>query len=257
MYSSERIILVTNDDGITAKGIRALVEAMADFGRVVVVAPDKPQSAMGHAITINQPLRLTKVDIFGDIEAYACSGTPVDCVKLGSDKLLGRKPDICVSGINHGANSSINVIYSGTMSAAMEASLERVPAVGFSNVSYHSDTDMRAAQAYAKIIVRHVLKFGIPNFHLLNVNIPALPLEQIKGIKFCRQARAKWVENYEERIDPQGRKYYWLSGDFVNEDDGLDTDIWALDNGYVSVVPTQHDLTAYEDITFLKNNWPV
>lgn len=251
----EKLILVTNDDGITAKGIHALVEVAAEFGRVVVVAPDKPQSAMGHAITINQPLRLSRVDIFDPIEAYTCSGTPVDCVKLAIDKVLHRKPDICLSGINHGSNASINVIYSGTMSAAMEASLDHIPAIGFSYLDYRPDADMTACMHYARKITQLVLEKGIPNYHLLNVNIPKLSIEQIKGIKICRQAIAKWIENYEERIDPQGRKYYWLSGDFIAEETATDSDIWALENGYVSVVPVQHDLTAYEDIVFLNENW--
>jgi len=255
VFNKNRIILVTNDDGITSGGIRALVEIMQEFGTVVVVAPDKPQSAMGHAITINFPLRLAKVDIFDDVEAYACSGTPVDCVKLAVDKILHRKPDLCVSGINHGANSSINVIYSGTLSAAMEASLEKIPAIGFSLLDYSSKADMKPAQKYVRIITGHMLKSGVPDFHLLNVNIPRLPESHIKGIKICRQARANWEEEFDERIDPQGRTYYWLTGNFINRDNGTDTDIHALENGYVSVVPVQHDLTAYEDMRFLKENW--
>lgn len=254
----KKLILITNDDGITAKGIRALVEAATEFGRVVVVAPDKPQSAMGHAITINQPLRLTKVSIFGDIEAYTCSGTPVDCVKLAIDKVLHRKPDICLSGINHGSNASINVIYSGTMSAAMEASLDHVPAIGFSSLAYSADADMSAAQVFVKKITRLALEKGLPNYQLLNVNIPILPIAEIKGMKICRQANAKWVENYDERIDPQGRKYYWLTGDFIEEEvNDTDTDLWALANGYVSIVPVQHDLTDYANIKFLNENWDI
>lgn len=255
LQMQERIILVTNDDGITAKGIRALVEAVSEFGRVVVVAPDKPQSAMGHAITINQPLRLSRVPIFEGIEAYACSGTPVDCVKLATDKLLPRKPDLCVSGINHGSNASINVIYSGTLSAAMEASLERIPAIGFSLLDYRADADMETAKQVVKTIVRQLLDNGVPNYHLLNVNIPKASIEEIKGIRICKQGRAKWVESFDERIDPQGRKYYWLSGAFLPEEYTEDSDLYALDHNYVSVVPVQHDLTAYEDIAFLQKNW--
>jgi 5'-nucleotidase len=249
------LILVVNDDGITAKGIRCLVESVADMGRIIVVAPDKPQSAMGHAITINQPLRLTKVNIFGDIEAYTCSGTPVDCVKLAIDKVLHRKPDLCLSGINHGSNASINVIYSGTMSAAMEASLDKIPAVGFSSMGYGEDTDMSAAQIYVRKIVHVVLQKGIPGFQLLNVNIPVLPYEQIKGIKVCHQAKAKWEENYEERRDPQGRRYYWLSGNFEEEQHEENSDLWALKNNYVSVVPVQHDLTDYNSLPVLKQDY--
>lgn len=249
------LILITNDDGITAKGIRCLVEAVADMGRIVVVAPDKPQSAMGHAITIYQPLRLSKVSIFGNIEAYTCSGTPVDCVKLAIDKVLHQKPDICLSGINHGSNASINVIYSGTMSAAMEASIDKTPAIGFSSMGYGADIDMRAAQIYARKITNLALEHGIPSYQLLNVNIPLLPPEQIKGIKFCRQAEAKWVEKYDERLDPQGRKYYWLTGDFVVENEDPSSDIWALKNEYVSIVPVQHDLTDFKSLEVIQNTW--
>ena len=255
MYNKDRIILVTNDDGITSGGIRALVEVMQEFGTVVVVAPDKPQSAMGHAITIHFPLRLAKVDIFEDVVAYACSGTPVDCVKLAVDKILHRKPDLCVSGINHGANSSINVIYSGTLSAAMEASLEKIPAIGFSLLNYSSKADMEPSKKFVRIITENMLTKGVPNYHLLNVNIPNLPEHEIKGVKICRQAKARWDEEFDERKDPQGSTYYWLTGKFVCMDTGTDTDIHALENGYVSIVPVQHDLTAYEDIAFLKANW--
>ena len=252
----DKLILITNDDGITSNGIRALAEVMQNFGKVVVVAPDKPQSAMGHAITITKPLRLTKVDVFGtDIEAYACSGTPVDCVKLAGDKVLDRKPDLCVSGINHGPNSSINVIYSGTMSAAMEASMEGIHAVGFSLLNFSSNADMSHAKRVVKDIIENLLYKGMATCNLLNVNIPDIPYEDIKGIKICRQGEAHWKEAYDERIDPVGRKYYWLTGKFTVTDQGEDTDVWALENGYVSVVPTQHDLTAYKDVEFLKEKW--
>ncbi|MGB1206238.1 MAG: 5'/3'-nucleotidase SurE [Chitinophagales bacterium] len=251
----QKTILITNDDGITANGIRALVEVMQAFGRVVVVAPDKPQSAMGHAITITKPLRLTKVDVFGGVEAYACSGTPVDCVKLAVDKVLKQKPDLCVSGINHGPNSSINVIYSGTMSAAMEASLEDIKAVGFSLLNFTSTADMSHAKRVVRDIIENVLYKGMASCNLLNVNIPDIPYEEIKGIKICRQGEAHWKESYDERTDPFGRKYYWLTGKFTVTDQGEDTDEWALKNGYVSVVPTQHDLTNYKDVDFLKEKW--
>jgi len=252
---SKPLILVVNDDGITAPGIKALVEAVKDLGEVVVVAPDSPQSAMGHAITINKPLRLKQVNFFGDIKAYHCSGTPVDCVKLAVDKVLHRKPDLCVSGINHGSNSSINIIYSGTMSAAVEASLEGIPSVGFSLCDFSMEADFTAAAHYTKIIAQSLLKFGIPKHSLLNVNIPKLSLAEIKGMKIGRQALAKWEEEYLERVDPFGRPYYWLTGKFVNYDHGQDTDEWALANGYVSVVPVQHDLTAHHVIPFINENW--
>ncbi len=242
-------ILVTNDDGITAPGIRALVEVVKDFGKVVVVAPDSPQSAQGHALTINDPLRLRKVNVFGDIEAYECSGTPVDCVKLAKSVVLeNRVADICVSGVNHGSNASINIIYSGTVSAAMEASLEGINSIGFSLLSFDHDADFEPAKKYIRQLVRYVLDNGLHKTKLLNVNIPNLPADEIKGIKICRQANGKWVEEFARKEDPHGRPYYWLTGEFTNPDTGTDTDIWALENGYVSVVPSQHDLTAYEAI---------
>jgi 5'-nucleotidase len=251
----EKIILVTNDDGITAPGIRNLVEAVRDLGKVVVVAPDKPQSGMGHAITIGHPLRLQKVDPFGGIEAYACTGTPVDCVKLAVDKVLHRKPDICISGINHGANHSINVIYSGTMSAAVEAAIESIPSIGFSLLDYSIEADFEGARKYARLLVSKLLEKPLDKHLVLNVNIPAVAAELLKGLKFCRQAYAKYVEDFIERDDPHGRKYYWLTGEFVNFDKGKDTDVWALKNNYVSVVPVQFDLTNYALKDKLEKTW--
>lgn len=253
--SNKPVILITNDDGITAPGIANLVEAVKDLGKIVVVAPDKPQSGMGHAITIGQPLRLHKTNIYGDIEAYSCSGTPVDCVKLAVDKILHRKPDICLSGINHGANHSINVIYSGTMSAAVEAAIESIPSVGFSLLDFSIEADFSAARHFAHIIVKELLKKKQDKHMVLNVNIPAIPVDQVKGIKVCRQAYAKYVEDFIERNDPHGRKYYWLTGEFVNFDKGKDTDVWALAHNYVSVVPVQFDLTNYVLKNKLQKLW--
>lgn len=249
------LILVTNDDGISAPGIRNLVEAVKDLGKVVVVAPDKPQSGMGHAITIGAPLRLNKVHFFDDIEAYQCTGTPVDCVKLAVDKVLRRKPDICISGINHGANHSINVIYSGTMSAAVEAAIESIPSIGFSLLDYSLEADFAGARKWARIVVQQLLQ-NIPDKHtVLNVNIPKAPPEEIKGIRICRQAYAKYEEDFIERLDPHGRKYFWLTGEFVNFDEGTDTDVWALANNYVSLVPVQFDLTHYRLKQQLEQSW--
>ena len=251
----EPVILVTNDDGITAPGIRNLVAAVKDLGKIVVVAPDKPQSGMGHAITIGHPLRLHSVDNFPDIEAYQCTGTPVDCVKLAVDKILHRKPDICLSGINHGANHSINVIYSGTMSAAVEAAIESIPSIGFSLLDYSIEADFTAARKYARLLVQKMLKNSFDKHTILNVNFPAVDEKLIKGVKVCRQAYAKYEEDFIERNDPHGRKYFWLTGEFVNFDKGKDTDVWALKNNYVSVVPVQFDLTNYELKTKLEKNW--
>ena len=228
---------------------------MKEIGEVIVVAPDSPQSAMGHAITINNTLHLDKVNLDKDIEhEYSCSGTPVDCVKMAVHEILKRKPDLCVSGVNHGSNSSINVIYSGTMSAAVEAGIEGIPAIGFSHLDYSWETDFNPIKEFIKKITLQVLKNSLPNGVVLNVNFPKTDKEPIKGIKICRQAKAMWVEEFDKRTNPQGKEYYWLTGEFVNQDKGEDTDEWALQNGFVSVVPVQFDLTAHYAIQTL-NSW--
>jgi 5'-nucleotidase len=249
------VILITNDDGVTAPGILNLIEAVKDLGKIVVVAPDKPQSGMGHAITIGNPLRLHPVQLSEGVEAWQCSGTPVDCVKLAVDKILHRKPDLCLSGINHGSNHSINVIYSGTMSAAVEAAIESIPSVGFSLLDYSLEANFEGARKYARIIVENLLQNSLDKHLVLNVNVPAVPQELIKGMKICRQAYAKYEEDFVERNDPTGKKYYWLTGKFVNFDKGKDTDVWALENNYVSVVPVQFDLTNYVLKTKLEKTW--
>jgi len=248
------LILVTNDDGIHAPGIRSLVEVAMQFGDVYVVAPDKPQSGMGHAITINSTLRVEQLHIYSGAENWSCSGTPVDCVKMAINKLLPRKPDLCVSGINHGANHSINIIYSGTMSAAMEGAIEGIPSIGFSLLDYSVEADFSAAKVYAAKVIDWVLKNKLDKGVCLNVNVPRLPLSEIKGIKTSRQSAGTWNEELDERTDPSGRKYYWLTGRFENfEPQSTDTDVWALDNGYVSVVPSQIDLTAHQMIQKLNS----
>ena len=249
------LILVTNDDGINAPGIRTLIHIMNTLGDVVVVAPDSPQSGMGHAITLNSTLYAEQVFVDdGPQKEYSCSGTPADCVKLAIREILDRKPDLCVSGINHGSNSSINVIYSGTMSAAIEAGIEGIPAVGFSLLDYTWNANFEASKPYVKSVTENVLKHGLPNGIVLNVNIPNSSEGHIKGIKVCRQAKANWVEEFDKRQTPQGKDYYWLTGKFVNLDGGEDTDEWALENNYVSVVPSQFDLTAHHFIKDL-NTW--
>jgi 5'-nucleotidase len=252
--SKRPLILVTNDDGISAPGIRTLISAMNEIGDVVVVAPDSPQSAMGHAITINSTLHCNsiKIDDGPQIE-YSCSGTPADCVKLGINEILDRKPDICVSGINHGSNSSINVIYSGTMSAAVEASVEGVPAIGFSLLDYNWNADFSQIREHVIKITKKALKEGIPKGNALNVNFPMLKKEEIKGIKVCRQANAYWIEKFDKRTNPQGREYYWLTGEFINKDKGSDSDEWALENGYISIVPIKFDMTDHDNIIKLRN----
>ena len=244
------LILVVNDDGISAKGIRNLIRIMNDFGDVVVVAPDSPQSGKGHAITIEDTIRCDKVLIDdGPQVEYACSGTPVDCVKLAVNQFLDRKPDLCVSGINHGSNSSINVIYSGTMSAAVEGALEEIPSIGFSLLDYSYNANFLEAESYIRKIIKQVLEQGLDSGVCLNVNIPkSVEGKKLKGLKVCRQANANWEEEFEERTDPKGRVYYWLTGKFVNYDKGIDTDEWALANHYISVVPVQFDVTAYSSL---------
>ena len=246
-------ILVVNDDGITAPGIKNLIDVMKELGNVVVVAPDGPQSGMGHAITIGKPLRFDRVDLYEGVEMYKCSGTPVDCVKLAVNKIFkGKKPDLCVSGINHGLNNSINVIYSGTMSAAVEGAIEGIPSIGFSLDDFSEGADFSHCKKIIKSISEEVLKHGLPQATLLNVNFPKGA--ELKGIKICRQANAKWAEEFDERKDPYERPYYWLTGIFQNNDKGEDTDVWALENGFVSVVPVQFDLTAHHAIPIL-NSW--
>jgi 5'-nucleotidase len=252
MEKKERpLILVTNDDGVTAKGIQSLVLAMANIGDVIVVAPDKPQSGMGHAVTIHHPIRITPVEVPYAAKAYACSGTPVDCVKIALYTLFDKKPDIIVSGINHGSNSSINVIYSGTMSAAVEGAVEGIPSVGFSLLDYDLDADFTASQKVAIQVVEMVLNDPqFPERICLNVNIPKGP--SVAGIKICRQANGMWHEQFNERVDPFQKKYYWMTGEFKVKDQGEDTDDFALKNNFVSVVPVQFDLTAYHAISHLQ-----
>jgi 5'-nucleotidase len=250
------LILVTNDDGITAKGIASLVEAVRPFGDLVVIAPDKPQSGMGHAITVNNLLRLFKSDQYPGTVCYACSGTPVDCVKLAIYHVMHRKPDLIVSGINHGSNASTNVLYSGTMSAAVEGALEGIPSIGFSLLAYEHDADFDASKKIVQTIVRSVLEKKLPENICLNVNIPKGKHDEIKGIRIGRQARAFWEDKFDCRQDQFGRDYFWLTGEFKNFDGGEDTDMWALENNYVSVVPIQFDMTAFTAISQL-HTWKI
>ncbi|MGM0945694.1 MAG: 5'/3'-nucleotidase SurE [Bacteroidota bacterium] len=253
---SRPLILVSNDDGITSKGIRVLVSIMKRLGEVIVVAPDSPQSGMGHAITIGETLRLYEEDIFEEVVAYKSSGTPADCVKLAKHYVLkDRTPDLVVSGINHGSNTSISVLYSGTMSAAIEGALEGLPSIGFSLCDYSSKADFSHVEEWVEKIAKQVLENGIPKGIALNVNFPPMQKEAIRGIKVCRQADAKWQEEFAERFDPNGRKYFWMAGNFVNFDKGEDNDEWAIANNYVSIVPCQYDLTAHHAITQMNKDW--
>ncbi|MBA4739175.1 MAG: 5'/3'-nucleotidase SurE [Flavobacteriaceae bacterium] len=246
------LILVTNDDGITAPGLRTLIHIMNEIGEVVVVAPDSPQSGMGHAITISDTLYCKKEKIDdGPQQEYSISGTPADCVKFAVREILNKKPDLCVSGINHGANSSINVIYSGTMSAAVEAGLEGIKSIGFSLLDYSWDADFSACKEYIRKISLNLLKEKKENL-ILNVNFPS-NTKKFKGIKVCRQAKGYWEDTYDKRVSPLGKEYYWLTGNFVNQEDSKETDEWALSQGYVSLVPISFDMTSHQDIDKLKN----
>lgn len=253
---SKPLILVSNDDGITSRGIRVLVDVMQRLGDVIVVAPDGPQSGTGHAITIGNTLRLTEEDIFEDVVAYKSSGTPADCVKLAKFYVFkDRKPDLIVSGINHGSNTSISVLYSGTMSAAIEGAIEGYPSIGFSLCDFSVQADFSHTEEWVYKIAKQVLENGMPKGVALNVNFPPKRNEPIKGLKICRQARAKWQEEFEERFDPNGRRYFWLAGNFVNFDKGEDNDEWAIANNYASVVPCQFDMTAHHAISQINDDW--
>ena len=259
MSSEKRrpLILVTNDDGITSRGIATLVGIMRELGEVWVVAPDSPQSGMGHAITVGDTLRLEATDLFGDIRAFECSGTPADCVKMARHYVLRdyRQPDLVVSGINHGSNTSISVLYSGTMSAAIEAAIEAVPAIGFSLCDFSSTASFDHVHDHVRAIASRVLEHGLPDGVALNVNFPPKRNEPIRGIRVCRQANARWMENFDERYDPNGRRYFWMAGNFVNFDKGEDNDEWAIANNHISVVPCQFDLTAHHAIRTLNDSW--
>lgn len=246
------LILVTNDDGIAAPGLRMLISIMKEIGRVVVMAPDKPQSGMGHAVTIQTPLRIHQLAKETFYEEYTCNGTPADCVKLGQKVIMKSSPDLIVSGINHGSNASVNVLYSGTMAAVLEGAMEDIPSIGFSLDDYSPHADFSHTSPFVKTIAENVLKNSLPPGVCLNVNIPALNGNEIKGIKVARQAKAYWDENFEERKDPHRRNYYWLQGVFTLKDNGEDTDEWALRNNYVSVVPVQVDLTAHQALEAIR-----
>ncbi|NQU81168.1 MAG: 5'/3'-nucleotidase SurE [Bacteroidetes bacterium] len=249
----EKLILITNDDGIEARGLKSLIEVVREFGKVVVVAPEESQSGMSHAITMKFPLRIRTVKNEEGLEIYSCNGTPVDCVKLAVHQLLGRKPDMLVSGINHGSNASVNIVYSGTMAAAIEGSINKIPSIGFSLLDYSADADFETSRIYVRRIMEKVFMNGIEKGICLNVNIPVGKEDELKGIKVCRQTDGYWQEEFDKRIDPGKREYYWLTGYFTNSEPlADDTDEWALKNKFVSVVPIRIDFTSYSRIEELK-----
>ncbi len=242
MSSSKPLILVCNDDGIFSPGIKALAEVASEFGEVVVVAPDRQQSAVGHAITMSVPLRANEMTVAKKYKGFAVNGTPADCVKLAHGNLLDRKPDLVLSGINHGSNAGINILYSGTVSAATEGTILGYPSIAVSCTAYPEQADLKGAQEAARKVVKFVLDKGLPKGVTLNVNAPE---GEFKGIEWSRMADSRYVEEYEDRVDPFNRAYYWLTGQFELLDEGNDSDIHILNEGYATVTPIQYDLTDY------------
>lgn len=254
--NKERLIFLTNDDGYASHGMQALIGMARRFGRVVAVAPEEPQSGMSQAFTMSRPLFLRKVSEEPGVTVYAFSGTPVDCVKMAFDHLLaGERVDLVVSGINHGTNSAVNILYSGTMGAAIEGSFYGCPSVGLSVDDHSPDADFEGAVRYGGRILERVLEGDLRMPLCLNVNVPAIPAEEIRGIRVCRQTAGYWRERFVRHEDPRGREYFWLTGEYVNtEPDAEDSDEWALHHGYVAVVPVQVDLTDYRRMEELRGS---
>lgn len=247
----DRLILISNDDGIFAPGIRALAETASDFGEVVVIAPDRQQSAVGHSITIMQPLRVNNFQIDNNLFGKAINGTPADCVKLAHDKLLKRKPDLILSGINHGSNAGINILYSGTVSAATEGTILGYPSIAVSCADYDENADLSGTREAARQVIQYIFDHGLPRGVTLNLNVPSGPL---KGIRWTRQANSRYVEEYDGRVDPNNRPYFWITGKFEVLDSGDDLDVNVLDEGFASLTPIQYDLTAHDSLQTFKNH---
>jgi len=252
----DKLILITNDDGLYAAGLKALLEVMEEFGKTVLVSTTISMSGMSQALTVKTPLRVKLLDENDNHRIYACNGTPTDSVKLAINQLLSRYPDWVVSGINHGSNASVSVLYSGTMAAALEGCLYGISSVGFSLSSFSPTADFSVCKEYIRIVMNRLAREPLPPGICLNVNIPAVPKEEIKGIRICRQAKGNWKEEFEKRKDPAGKTYYWLTGFFQNhEPDAADTDEWALANNYVSIVPVSVDMTAHWYLDQLKKQF--
>ncbi len=254
--TQEPLILVTNDDGYTAKGVNKLAKLATEFGKVVLIAPDSPQSGQSSALTVEAPVQIQKVSEEEKLTIYKCSGTPADCVKLAVNQILERQPDFIFSGINHGSNTSVNVIYSGTMGAALEGCLVGIPSIGFSITSHSPNADFSQALVYCRQIMAESIAKGLPAHTCLNINIPE---GTIKGVKVCRQSQGRWHKEYVKKEHPRGGTYYWLTGEYINlEPTATDTDIWAIENGYISVVPTHTDLTKHQELdTFSQWNYEI
>lgn len=254
MEQERPLILVSNDDGYRAKGLQTLIEAVRPFGDVLVVAPHEGQSGQSHAITVKVPVRVDKFLDEPGLEFYVCSGTPVDCVKLAQNRLLSRKPDLLVSGINHGANSSASVLYSGTVAVAAEGCMYDIPGIAFSLLNHSPHADFAPYIHVVQTIVRHVLQKGLKKGTCLNVNIPNIEPKDIRGIMVCRHAMGYWIEEYDRRVDPNNKEYFWLTGEYFNDEPNAeDTDEWALSNDYVSVSPIQVDLTCYKELDTIRS----
>jgi 5'-nucleotidase len=252
----DRLILLTNDDGLYAAGLKTVLEVMEEFGKVVMVSTLESQSGMSQALTVKTPLRVKLLEETDRRRVYACNGTPTDSVKLSVNQLLERAPDFVVSGINHGANASVSVLYSGTMAAAIEGCLYGICSVGFSLNSFSPSADFSVCKDFIRIVMKNLIKETLPPGICLNVNIPATTRDNIKGIKVCRQSKGNWKEEFEKRKDPMGKTYYWLTGIFQNhEPDSVDTDEWALANNYVSLVPVTVDMTAHSYLNTLKDRF--
>lgn len=245
------LIFITNDDGYDSKGIKALIEAVKDLGEVLVVAPDGPRSGMSGAITSTMPIRVRLIEKSDDIKIYACTGTPVDCVKLGLSEIATRKPDIVLTGINHGSNASICVLYSGTMGAAIEGCIFKIPSIGFSLLDHAYNADFTESKIYVKLLAEQVLKEGLPIGTCLNVNIPKG--SDIKGLRICRQASGQWIKEFKSSEDGSGQEIYWLTGQFRNDvPDDMTTDEWVLARNYISIVPIKVDMTDHSYVDKLK-----
>ena len=244
MYENRPLILISNDDGVNAKGIRVLTDVLRDIADIIVMAPDGPRSGYSCAITSVSPLRFSKVREEEGVTVYQCSGTPTDCIKIALHEVVPRRPDLVVGGINHGDNSSVNVHYSGTMGVVLEGCLKGMPAIGFSLCDHAADADFSPLIPYIRKITQEVLEHGLPAGTCLNVNFPKLP--SFKGVKVCRQTKGEWSNEWQKCTHPRGGHYYWLTGSFLNaEVDADDTDHWAMNHGYAAITPVQIDMTAY------------
>ncbi len=250
------LIFITNDDSTSAPGLRVLIEIMQRLGDVFVISPQGLQSGQSHAVTVNDPIRHALIKADGRaFNEYSCSGTPVDCVKIGLKVLLKETPDLLVSGINHGSNASINMLYSGTMAAAMEGALEGIPSIGFSLCEYGWNASFEHAKEPIYKIAKKVLENGLPDGTALNVNIPAISNEPLKGIKSCYQAQGRWSEDFDSRIDPRKQPYHWIKGKFVHDGLTEGSDLHALENNYISVVPVQTDFTNYQALDLMEGDF--